>query len=61
VIIIGLVGRSIRSHAVSTRDMGSLRGLRGAFVVAIVFSSPAPSEARGGEGRQRGSEGALRL
>jgi hypothetical protein len=26
VIIIGLVGRSIRSHAVSTRDIGSRRG-----------------------------------
>ena len=37
-IIIGLVGRSIRNHAVSTRDMGSLRGLRGALPVAIFFS-----------------------
>jgi hypothetical protein len=55
VIIIGLVGRHIRNHAVSTRDIGSRRGFPGAFFVAMLFSSPSPSEACGGEGRQRGA------
>ncbi|GAB3318740.1 hypothetical protein GCM10027564_30650 [Luteimonas notoginsengisoli] len=42
VIIIGLVGRSIRNQAVSTRDMGSRRkALRGLFV-GIRISDKSP-------------------
>lgn len=36
VIIIGLVGRHIRNQAVSTRDIGSRRGLACAFFVAML-------------------------
>src|SRR3546814_19546758 len=38
VIIIGLVGRSIRSQAVSTRDIGSRRTALRGFTVAIRIS-----------------------
>src|SRR3546814_8521330 len=38
VIIIGLVGRSMRSQAVSTRDIGSRRSALRGFLVAIRIS-----------------------
>ena len=48
-IIIGLVGRSIRSHAVSTRDIASRRSALRGFDVAIRISSldACASESRG--------------
>jgi hypothetical protein len=42
VIIIGLVGRSIRSQAVSTRDIGSRRGRVGRFWLGMRVSGRPP-------------------